>query len=327
MLDAAPPTRELESTREAPAARLAIRGLSHRFGDRVVLDDLSFSVPRGEVHGLLGPNGSGKSTTFRVLIGEIFPASGTLELDGERIAPGDRRLRARTGVVFQSSSLDPRLTARENLSLAAALYRVPKPEARDRIAELLELTELSGRADEIVSKLSGGMRRRLELVRALLHRPDILLLDEPTTGLDEGAFQRTWDRILDLREREGLTVLLTTHRPEEAERCDRITAIANGKKAMAGAPAQLKAHVSGDIVEVRGTDAYDLAREIAERFEVDVRVVDGAVLIEHPEGHALIPRLVEALPAGRIAAISMRRPTLADVFLALTGDALSKDRS
>jgi len=304
------------------AARLSVRGLVHRFGDRTVLDGLDFDVRRGEVFGLLGPNGSGKSTTFGVLTGMLVPAACELRLDGAPIAPGDRRLRSRLGIVFQAPSLDPRMTARENLRLGAALYGVRGPTARDRIEALLDLVELRDRGDEPVRRLSGGMRRRLELVRALVHGPQILVLDEPTTGLDETSFRRAWARIIDLRDREGLTVLVTTHRHEEAEQCDRIAILDGGRAVADGTPAELKQRVSGDVLLLEGDAPEELAREITERFAVGARVVDGQVVVERERGHELVPRIVEAFPPGRLHSVAMRRPTLADAFLKLTGRTL-----
>ena len=204
------------------AALLEVRGLRKAFGSRRALDGLSFSVARGEIFGLLGPNGSGKSTAFGALTGLVRPDAGECVLDGVACRPGDRTLRARLGVVFQSPSLDDRLTARENLVLAARLRSVPRADAPRRVDELLAWSELADRAGEAVRTFSGGMKRRLDLARALVDAPDMLVMDEPTTGLDEASFQRAWERVGRLRRESGLTVLMTTHRAEEAERCDRI---------------------------------------------------------------------------------------------------------
>jgi ABC-2 type transport system ATP-binding protein len=305
--------------------RLAVRGLRVRLGDRDVLHGLDLSARRGEVVGLLGPNGSGKSTTFAVLLGLVRPTSGEVTLDGVRIAPGDRRLRARLGVVFQAASLDPKMTARENLRMAATLYGVPAPRARERIADLLDLVELRDRADEAVVRYSGGMKRRLELARALLSEPEILILDEPTTGLDERSFQRTWERILAMRERERITVILSTHRPEEAAMCDRVVIVDGGRVIAEGSPEELGRRVSGDVLTIEADEPDALARAITERFGVEARVVEGRVRVEREAGHELVPRLVEAFPDGRIRTLAMRRPTLADVFVKITGRSLGRD--
>ncbi|MDH5670811.1 MAG: ABC transporter ATP-binding protein [Myxococcales bacterium] len=306
-------------------ARLEIQGLRHRFEGLQVLDGLSFEVRPGEIYGLLGPNGCGKSTTLRVLTGLLEPDEGQLLLDGEPVAPGGRRLRQRMGVVFQSPSLDPRLTARENLRLSAALYGLSAAEAKSRIEELLALANLESRADEAIDAFSGGMKRRLELARALLHEPALLLMDEPTTGLDERSFRSAWERIERLRDERGLTVLLTTHRADEAERCDRVAVIDGGRLIAEDSPEVLRRQVSGDILTLEVRDAEALCAELSERFQLAGRVVDGRVVLEREQGHELIPRIVESLPRGRIDSLSMHRPTLSDVFVKLTGRSLGDD--
>jgi ABC-2 type transport system ATP-binding protein len=301
---------------------LQARDVVHRYGDRVVLDGLSFSVGRGEAFGFLGPNGAGKTTTFHILCGLLAPSAGELRLGGEAVRPGDRRLRKRMGVVFQSLSLDLKLTARENLLLGAALYRLPRAEARRRADELLALIDLTDRAGEAVQKFSGGMRRRLEIARALIHRPEILVMDEPTSGLDEATFQRTWTRLHELREREGLTILLTTHRPEEAEKCDRLAVLSGGRIVACETPDELRHRVAGDIVSVEADGPDEVARIVSEKFGVAARVAEGRVVIERERGHELIPRLVEAFPAGRLRTVGMRRPSLGDAFVKITGQEL-----
>lgn len=305
------------------APLLEIRGLSHRFGERVVLSELSFRVAPGEVVGLLGPNGSGKSTTFRVLTGLLVPDRGEVWLGGARVAPGGRPLRRRMGVVFQAPSLDARLTVRENLAMSAALYGVHGRDARARVDEHLARAGLADRAGDRVLELSGGMKRRIELCRALLHEPDLLVMDEPTTGLDETSFRSTWSRIEQLRRARGLTVLLSTHRADEAERCDRVVVIDQGKAIAEGTPAELRQRVSGDVLALTAREPEALRQDIERLFSLRARVLEGRVVLEHERGHELIPRLVEALPKGRIDALSMHSPTLADVFVKLTGRALS----
>ena len=309
----------------AAQPRLRIQGLRHAFGALRVLDGLELSVAPGEIVGLLGPNGSGKSTMLRVLTGMLVPDEGVIELDGARVAPGGRALRQRMGVVFQSGSLDPRLTARENLALSAALYGIRGKDAAARVEELLTFTALRDRTDDAVIDFSGGMKRRLELSRALLHEPDLLLLDEPTTGLDERFFRQTWERIEALRARRGLTVVLTTHRSEEAERCDRVAVVDRGRVIAVDTPDALRTRVSGDVLTLEADAPDALAAELAERFSLETRVVDGRVLLERERGHELIPRLVESLPAGRLKSLSMHRPNLSDVFVKLTGRSLADE--
>ena len=307
------------------AARLSVRDLAFRYGERHVLRQVSFDVARGEIVGLLGPNGAGKSTLFSILTGLLRPASGAILLDGHAIAPGARALRARMGVVFQSPSLDAKLGALENLVLGGRLFGLSRGEARARAADLLAAAGLAGRAAESAGKLSGGMRRRLELARALMHRPSILLMDEPTVGLDAGAFRQTWEMVRGLARDQDLTVLLTTHRPDEAEACDRLVVLAQGRVVATGSPEALRARVPGDVVTVEADDPAPLAAEVAARFGVRARPGARGVHVERERGHELVPRLVEAFPAGRFRSVSIRRPTLADAFLAITGEALDDD--
>jgi len=301
---------------------LKAEGLRHSYGARRVLDGLSFEVAQGEVFGFLGPNGAGKTTTFHVLTGLLSAQEGTFSLEGRPVRAGDRRLRSRLGVVFQAPSLDLKLTPRENLALGAALYGVPRHQVPLRIDRLLAFAELADRADESAGRLSGGMRRRLELARALVHRPALLVMDEPTTGLDQAFFERTWTALLQLRAETGLTILITTHRPEEAERCQRLLVLHQGHAVAVGSPDALRERVSGDVIALESSDPEQVVRTLRERFALETRVVDGQVLVERERGHEWVPRLVEAFPAGALRSVSLRRPSLGDVFLKLTGEGL-----
>ena len=301
---------------------LSVDGLVVRFGKRTALDGVSFDVHRGEIFGLLGPNGSGKSTTFHVLTGLLGAASGQVRLDGVAIEPTERALRRQMGVVFQAAGLDPHLTCRENLRCAARLHRVPSSDREPRIDELLDFAELSDRGHERVKTLSGGMKRRLEIARALVHRPRLLVLDEPTVGLDEASFERTWERLLALRQREGVTLLLTTHRPEEAARCDRLALLDQGKVLAIDTPEKFKAAISGDIITLVGKAPDELAEVLLSRFSLTARRTDEGVVVVVDRGHEWIPRLVEALPNGRLSSVSLKRPSMADVFLKLSGRTL-----
>jgi ABC-2 type transport system ATP-binding protein len=306
-----------------PAPRLELRGIAFRYGAREVLRGVSLSVNRGEIFGLLGPNGAGKSTLFAIVAGLLPPAAGALRLDGEPIDPGARALRAAAGIVFQTPGLDGKLSAEENLHLAAALHRVPRRVAVERIARLLGGAGLADRAREPVERFSGGMRRRVELARALVHAPSILVMDEPTTGLDAAAFRAFWAQVEALRRDAGLTVVLATHRPEEAERCDRLAVLSGGAVAACETPEALRARVPGDVVVVEADAPEAVAAEIRGRLGLPAVVRDDAVHVEREAAHTLVPRLVEAFPAGRLRAVSLRRPTLADAYLALTGAALA----
>ena len=301
---------------------LRISGLVHQYRDRAVLTGLDLAVRRGEVFGLLGPNGSGKSTAFAVLAGLLPCQGGTIAFDGTAMATADRRLRAQMGVVFQSPSLDAKLTCRQNLELAATLRRVR--HASERVDEQLAAAGLADRASDLVGQLSGGMRRRLDIARALLHGPRLLLMDEPTAGLDESSFRTTWQRLLAMRAGSDLTVLLTTHRPEEAELCDRIAVLSDGKALVTDTPQALRERVSSDVVVLKGEAPETLATEAAARFGLPTLLDGDEVVIECDRGHELIPRIVEAFGSGRLTSVSLRRPGLGDVFLKITGHTLER---
>jgi ABC-2 type transport system ATP-binding protein len=304
--------------------RLAVEGVALRRGGREVLRGVSLEVRPGEILGLLGPNGAGKSSLFAILAGLLRPDEGRFFLDGRPIAAGARALRAVSGIVFQEPGLDAKLSAEENLRLAAALHRVPRPLARERVARLLADAGLAGRSREPAERLSGGMRRRLELARALVHRPALLVMDEPTGGLDAAAFRAFWDGIEALRRAEGTAVILATHRPDEAERCDRLAVLCGGRIVACEAPDALRARVAGDVLVVEADEPEAVARTLSERLGIAARVRPDGVQVERDAGHALVPRIVELFPPGRLRAVSLRRPTLADAYLAVTGEALEE---
>ena len=316
-----------------PEPLLTVSALSVQRGDLLVLQDLSLEVSEGEVFGLLGPNGSGKSTTFSVLAGLLQANGGELKWRGVPIKEGDKRALREVGFVGQNPSLDPHLSARENLALTASLYRVPKAEREERINKLLALADLSDRADEQVSTFSGGMKRRLDIARALTHEPKVLILDEPTTGLDEAAFQSTWRHLLSLKRERGLTILMSTHRPEEAAKCDRIAFIDKGKVAACDTPSELQKLVSQDRLlitlqepEQLGDNTQErLQAKLSEALNLEVTSGEQGLSVVSEAGHELIPRLVEALPKGSVRAIQLTKPNLGDVFLHLTGASLAED--
>jgi ABC-2 type transport system ATP-binding protein len=299
--------------------RVSVVDLTLNRNGRDVLKGVSFDVMRGEIFGLLGPNGAGKTSLFHVLTGLLAPGSGRILLDGKPVRTGDATFLAQCGVVFQEPALDPRLTARENLRMAARLYGVVGKRARARVEDLLGRVELSGRADEPVSRLSGGMRRRIELARALVHQPTIRVLDEPTTGLDQTAYRKIWDHLLALREERDLTLILNTHHPDEAERCDRLAILDRGRIVASDSPERLRATVRGDLVILETDDPQTVAASVTERFGIETLVVDRSVWLEREHGHELVPRLVETFPEGTLRSVSMRRPGLGEVFVELTG--------
>lgn len=304
----------------SPPAFLRLEGLVRRYGARTAVDGLTVDVQRGETFGFLGPNGAGKTTTFHLLAGLLRPDGGRVLIDGVPASPTDPRTRRRLGVVFQEPSLDDKLTGLENLRLGAALYGLSGRAAERRIAELLALVELEDRAAEPAERYSGGMKRRLEVARVLLHEPEILIMDEPGRGIDQPTQRRIWAQLAALKQSRRLTVLLTTHQPEEAEHCDRIAVLDAGRVIAEGSVEALKGRVGGDVITIEAPEPEAIAAELAGYAP---RVVDGRVVIEAPAGHTLIPRLVEGLAPRRIASVGLRRPTLGDVFVHLTGRGLA----
>ena len=286
---------------------ISISCLTHDYGSRRALDDVSFEVAHGEIFGLLGPNGGGKTTLFRIVSTLMRPTAGTASIAGHDCITEAATVRRKIGVVFQSPSLDKKLTVFENLKHHGHLYRLRGGALKARIAEMLERVGVGDRAHERIENLSGGMRRRVELAKGLLHEPSVLLLDEPSTGLDPGARLDLWTYLREI----SVTSLLTTHLMEEAERCDRLGILDQGKLVALGTPDELRARIGGDVVTITTADE-SLAAEAQGTW------VDGTVRIEAPNGHALIPRLVERF-GDRIDGIALTKPTLEDVFIQLTG--------
>jgi ABC-2 type transport system ATP-binding protein len=292
--------------------------LAHRYGEREALRGVSFTVQAGEIFGLLGPNGGGKTTLFRILSTLLEPTSGSARVCGLDVARQGAEVRMHIGVVFQSSSLDGKLTAAENLRHQGHLYGLRGRELRQRIKETLARLGLADRANDLTETFSGGMRRRVELAKAFLHRPSVLLLDEPSTGLDPGARRDLWDYLLRLRDREGATIVLTTHILEEAEGCDRLGILDRGKMVALDSPRGLKAQIGGDVVTAQCADPQRLQAQIRERFGGEPTVVGNTVRIERERGHEFITELVEAFP-GQITSVTFSKPTLEDVFIDKTG--------
>lgn len=304
--------------------------LSRSYGARRALDHVSLSVGAGEIFALLGPNGGGKTTLFRILATLIAPSGGTFRIDGLSPATNLREIRRRLGVVFQSPSLDKKLTLLENLSLQGELYGLLRPVLRERSESLLERFGISDRKHELVETLSGGLARRLEIAKALLHSPRVLLLDEPSTGLDPGARRSLREHLQALAKEDGTTVLLTTHLFEEAEAADRIGILDRGRLLAEGSPSELKSTVGGDVLVLETREEDDsvrLAAEILERFGAGVGTVTtlgSSVRIERKHGHEFIPSLVQALP-GRFCSVTLGAPSLEDVFVARTGHRFETD--
>ena len=285
---------------------------------RTALQNVSFTVPRGEIFGLLGPNGGGKTTLFRILSTLLVPTAGTACIFGLDVVKESTEVRKRIGVVFQAPSLDKKLTVTENLRHQGHLYGMRGPGLAQRGQEMLNRVGLSDRAEDLVETLSGGMQRRVEVAKGFLHRPDLLLLDEPSTGLDPGARRDLWEYLRTLREKEGVTILVTTHLMEEAERCDRLGILNEGKLVALDSPDALKAKIGGDVIIISTREPEKLRQAIESKFGGNPLVLDGTVRIERGRGHEFIPTVVEAFP-GQIDAVSVGKPTLEDVFIHQTG--------
>lgn len=354
------PTMPTATIPSAPPSTSAIHieSLTHRYaaaskrsrnadvtnaGDRPALDAVSFDVRPGEIFGVLGPNGGGKSTLFKILATILAPTAGRVSIFGRDLAAEPDAVRQMLGVVFQSPSLDNRLTAAENLLHQGHLYGLSGADLQRRIDENLRRFKLADRAGERVERFSGGMRRRVELAKAMLHHPRLLLLDEPSTGLDPGARRDLRDALFGLRD-AGVTVALTTHLMDEADRCDRLAILSAGKLIAVDTPENLKSRIGGDVVMITpetssasaGTNTPDgkpdndaaitLAREIADRMgpwknNAAPRALDGVVHLEHDQGVNFVAAVSGAFP-GRIRSVTVGRPTLEDVFLHLTGQSL-----
>ena len=297
---------------------ISVQNLVHRYDERTALDGVSFDVQAAELFGLLGPNGSGKTTLFRILSTLMVPVGGRASILGFDVTRDPNGLRRHIGVVFQAQSIDVKLTAAENLMHQGHLYGLHGAALKSRIQEMLGRVGLADRAGEKAETFSGGMQRRLELAKGLLHHPSVLLLDEPTTGLDPGARRDLWQYLAILRDEERVTVIVTTHLMEEAERCDRLAILSAGKVVALGTPNDLKHEIGGDVIVLDAKDAESLARHIRERFHAEAQVLQGKVRLERENGHRFITDVVEAFP-GEIDAISVSKPTLEDVFIDRTG--------
>jgi ABC-2 type transport system ATP-binding protein len=303
----------------AAAPVISVENLVHRYETRTALNGVSFDVRPAELFGLLGPNGSGKTTLFRILSTLMIPTAGRAVVMGCDAALDPASLRRQIGVVFQAQSVDAKLTAYENLWHQGHLYGLRGSALKKRVAEILARVGLADRAKERVETFSGGMQRRIELAKGLLHHPGVLLLDEPTTGLDPGARRDLWQYLQMLRDEEHVSVLVTTHLMEEAERCDRLAIMNEGNLVALGTPTELKSEIGGDVIMLDAAhDAGLLADHIRARFHVETTVMGNQVRIEREGGHRFVPDVVEAFP-GEIQAISVSKPALEDVFIHRTG--------
>jgi ABC-2 type transport system ATP-binding protein len=301
---------------ESPAVE--VEGLRYAYGDREALADVTFTVPRGEIWAFLGPNGGGKTTLFKILSTLRPPTSGRAHVFGHDLAREPHAVRPRIGVVFQDPSLDPKLTVMENLVHHGHLYGMWGRTLQSRARTILAQLGLEDRVRDLVETLSGGLRRRTELAKVLMPGPELLMMDEPSTGLDPGARQDFTAYLRRLRQQDHVTILLTTHLMEEAEQCDRVGILHKGRVVAMGEPDTLKGMVGGDVVVIDAHNPGDLKQKMRERFGCEPVLVDGTLRVERPGGHEFIREVVEAFP-GAVKSATFGRPTLEDVFIRLAG--------
>jgi len=301
-----------------PSAAIEISQVAHCYGERQALDDVSLEVAASELFAFLGPNGGGKTTLFRLLSTLIPLQAGSIRTLGFDVAAQPHEVRRRIGVVFQAPSLDRKLTVAENLRHQGHLYGLSGKILAARVEEMLGRMRLEDRAGEVVERLSGGLRRRVELAKGMLHRPRILLLDEPSTGLDPGARSDLWAYLEQIRAEQGVTVALTTHLLDEADRADRLAILSAGSLVALDTPSALRATIGGETLSIETSDPGSLAAAIGSRFGLEANVVDETVRVEHPDAPRLVAQLMEAF-GPEIQAVTVGRPTLEDVFIARTG--------
>ncbi|HLH46905.1 MAG TPA: ATP-binding cassette domain-containing protein [Acidimicrobiales bacterium] len=305
------------STTAAPAA-VAVRDLVKRYGDLTAVKGVTFDVAPGETFGFLGPNGAGKSTTISMLCTLVQPTSGSATVAGHDVVAERADVRRNIGLVFQDVTLDTYLTAEENLRFHAELYGVPRADVGPRLRQVLEMVGLWDRRSSLVRTYSGGMKRRLEIARGLLHSPRVLFLDEPTVGLDPQTRVTIWGYINELKRREAITIFLTTHYMDEAEYCDRIAIMNAGEIVVLDTPAALKAAVGKDRVSISTDDDAAAIAALRERFGIDAAVREGAVMFSVASGESFVPRLFAELGVA-IRSVNVARPSLDDVFMTHTG--------
>jgi ABC-2 type transport system ATP-binding protein len=301
-----------------------ISGLTHFYDKRKALDNVSFNVPQGSIFGLLGPNGGGKTTLFRILSTLLIPSSGTVRVFGLDVATQPQEVRRRIGVVFQSHSLDVKLTAVENLWHQGHLYGLRGPALDERISYVLTRLGMADRRNDLVETLSGGQRRRVELGKGFLHKPGLILLDEPTTGLDPGVRIEFWEYLDLLRSRDGTTILVTTHLLEEAEKCDQLVILNSGEMVASGSPETLKQAIGAEVILVEARRPDHLRDLLRQKFAVNASVFGQKLRFEHQRGHDFVPELMEAFP-GEINSVTVGKPTLEDVFISRTGRRFGED--
>ena len=303
-----------------------VKTLTKRFAGLTAVDHVSFTVAKGEIFGFLGPNGAGKSTTISMLATILTPSEGDAIISGFSIRRQRDAVRHSIGMVFQDPSLDNRLTAEENLRFHARLYGVPRDDYRRRMEEVLQLVDLWDRRRDIVETFSGGMKRRLEIARGLIHYPDVLFLDEPTIGLDPQTRALLWDYVLKLKRDRAMTIFMTTHYMDEAEYCDRIAIMDHGKIVALDTPVNLKKQLGGDIIRIESSQGGTLKQELEQKYGRPVRLEGDSLQFEVADGAKFLPQLFQEVHT-KIEAVELRKPTLDDVFLSLTGRNIRKEEA
>jgi ABC-2 type transport system ATP-binding protein len=300
---------------------IQVENLVKKYGPLTAVDHISFGVAPGEIFGFLGPNGAGKTTTINILCTLLKPTSGNAKICGNDVIRQRNQVRRCIGLVFQEPALDEYLNAEQNLRFHAYAYNLPKEVREPRIKEVMALVDLSDWRKKKVRTFSGGMKRRLEIARGLLHSPKVLFLDEPTLGLDPQTRRHIWDFVLQLRQQQHLTIFLTTHYMDEAENCDRISIIDRGRIIALDTPEKLKDSLGGDVVTLIAEDNPAAARELTQKFDVSPEIQDGHIRFSVPQGEMFLPKLMQDFQS-RLTSIGIHRPTLDDVFLKLTGRAI-----
>ncbi len=307
------------------APLLEVQNLSYQYGSRKALQGLTFSVEKGEIFGFLGPNGGGKSTTFKIL-STLYPTQpGQIKVFGLDLALNKITIRRRMGIVFQLPALDKKLKVRENLVHQGHLYGLSGRELQNRIDRDLERVGLKDREKETIERLSGGLQRRVELAKALLNNPELVILDEPSTGLDPAARKEFWGHLENLRKFQSMTVLVTTHYLEEADRCNRLLVLDKGEKVALGKPEELKAEIGGEVLRLRSKEPVVLAAQLTEKLKIKTQLVGDLIQIEQPKAYHLVTPILEAFP-DQVLSLTLGLPTLEDVFIHKTGHRFAEDK-
>ncbi len=305
---------------------IRVEDLTKKFGNITAVDNISFEVEEGTIFGFLGPNGAGKTTTINILCTLLSPTSGSAFIAGHDCMKESSEVRKAIGIVFQDTTLDKDLTAYENLIFHAYLYNVAKNKMRDRVDNVLSFVDLHDRKNDLVKKFSGGMKRRLEVARGLIHWPRVLFLDEPTLGLDPQSRTNLWEFISELPVKHNVTIFMTTHYMEEAEVCDRIAIIDKGKIIAIGTPDELKKEVGGEVVYIRTTDNANAKKEIERLFRLKVSEKNSELYLSCEMGNTCIPDIIRTI-GERVLSVRVQRPTLNDVFLQLTGKTIREEEA